>query len=160
MQPELWDRVQQLFLAAADLPPGEQRRLLDESCNGDAVLRGEVESLLAADGRNGESISQAVGSEAALLLQADSQPLTGARLGAYRVVRELGRGGMGAVYLAVRDDDQYSKQVALKVVKRGMDTAEVLSRFRHERQILANLDHAYIARLLDGGSTPEGRPFL
>jgi tetratricopeptide (TPR) repeat protein len=84
----------------------------------------------------------------------------GARLGAYRVVREIGRGGMGSVYLAERDDDQFHKLVAIKVVKRGMDTEEVLGRFRHERQILAGLEHAYIARLIDGGTTPDGRPFF
>jgi eukaryotic-like serine/threonine-protein kinase len=67
---------------------------------------------------------------------------------------------MGVVYLALRDDDQFQKQVALKLVKLGMDTAELLNRLRHERQILANLDHLYIARLIDGGSTAEGRPFL
>lgn len=84
----------------------------------------------------------------------------GERLGAYRILHAIGRGGMGAVYLAVRDDDQYRKQVALKLVKPGMDTVDVLRRFRHERQILAGLEHPYIARLLDGGSTADGRPFL
>src|SRR5262249_40010969 len=86
--------------------------------------------------------------------------LAGIRLGAYRLIEELGRGGMGSVYLAERDDDQFRKQVAVKIVKRGMDTREVLSRFRHERQILASLEHPYIARLLDGGTTPDGRPFF
>jgi tetratricopeptide (TPR) repeat protein len=90
----------------------------------------------------------------------DGRGLIGGRLGAYRIVQEIGRGGMGAVYLATRDDDQYRKQVAIKVVKRGMDTAEVLERFRHERQILANLEHPYIARLIDGGTTADGRPFF
>jgi len=90
----------------------------------------------------------------------ESEDVTGTRLSAWRVLQEIGRGGMGAVYLATRDDDQFQKRVAIKVVKRGMDTGELLSRFRRERQILANLDHPYIARLIDGGSTPEGRPFL
>jgi tetratricopeptide (TPR) repeat protein len=82
------------------------------------------------------------------------------RMGAYRILRAIGRGGMGAVYLAIRDDDQYRQQVAIKIVKRGMDTADVLRRFRDERQILAGLEHPYIARLLDGGCTGDGRPFL
>src|SRR5436305_9749862 len=112
MQPHTWDRVQRLFLSAADLPAGEQARYLDQACGGDRQLRAEVESLLASDRKDGEGISHAVGSEAALLF--DSQPLVGDRLGSYRVVRELGRGGMGAVYLALRDDDQYRKQVAIK----------------------------------------------
>ena len=81
-------------------------------------------------------------------------------MGAYRVLREIGRGGMGAVYLAERDDRQYRQLVAIKLVKHGTDTTEVLRRFHHERQILAGLEHPYIARLLDGGSTGDGRPFL
>jgi serine/threonine protein kinase len=163
-----WDRVQHLFLSAADLAPGEQARFIDFACAGDTALRAEVESLLASDRKNGAAISAAVEVEAALLF--DSPTLKGERLGAYRLVREIGRGGMGAVYLAIRDDDQYRKQVAIKVsrstsrrrprVKRGMDTVELLERFRHERQILANLDHPYIARLIDGGTTADGRPFF
>ncbi|HLW77326.1 MAG TPA: serine/threonine-protein kinase, partial [Bryobacteraceae bacterium] len=82
------------------------------------------------------------------------------RIGAYRIGGEIGRGGMGAVYLATRDDDQFHKRVAIKVVKPGMDTSEVLARFRYERQILANLDHPYIASLYDGGTTRDGRPFF
>ena len=82
------------------------------------------------------------------------------RVGTYRLVRELGQGGMGTVYLAVRDDDAFHKRVALKVLKRGMDTDAIVRRFRTERQILAGLDHPNIARLLDGGTTPDGRPYL
>jgi serine/threonine protein kinase len=83
-----------------------------------------------------------------------------ARIGAYRLVRELGQGGMGAVFLAVRDDDVFHKRVALKILKRGMDTEAIVRRFRTERQILAGLDHPNIARLLDGGTTPDGLPYL
>ncbi|MGD9903738.1 MAG: protein kinase [Vicinamibacterales bacterium] len=82
------------------------------------------------------------------------------RVGAYRLVRELGHGGMGTVHLAVRDDDAFHKRVALKVLKRGMDTDAIVRRFRTERQILAGLDHPNIARLLDGGTTADGRPYL
>ena len=88
------------------------------------------------------------------------EPMAGRRIGPYAVVREIGRGGMGAVYLAVRADDEYEKEVAIKVVKRGMDTDVVLRRFREERQILANLAHPSIAGLLDGGTTEEGQPYL
>ncbi len=84
----------------------------------------------------------------------------GRLVGPYRLVREIGRGGMGAVYLAERADGQYEQRVALKVIKRGMDTEQVLARFRAERQILASLDHPNIARLLDGGSTDQGVPFF
>ena len=91
-----------------------------------------------------------------------STPLDGpdARVGAYRLVRELGQGGMGAVHLAMRDDDAFHKRVALKILKRGMDTDSIVRRFRTERQILAGLDHPHIARLLDGGSTADGLPYL
>src|SRR5215472_3394471 len=153
-----WERIQGLFLEAVDLGPEERKRLLDTACAGDAALRGQVESLLAYDGAEEQGMADALADAAQSLF--GSEDVTGKRLGAWRVLREIGRGGMGAVYLATRDDDQFQKRVAIKVVKRGMDTAELLSRFRRERQILANLDHPYIARLMDGGSTPEGRPFL
>jgi serine/threonine protein kinase/tetratricopeptide (TPR) repeat protein len=84
----------------------------------------------------------------------------GGRLGPYRLIREIGQGGMGTVYLGVRDDDAFQKRVAIKVLKRGMDTESIVRRFRHERQILASLEHAFIASLLDGGSTPDGRPYF
>ena len=86
--------------------------------------------------------------------------LEGTRIGPYRIDRELGRGGMGTVYLAVRGDDQFQKRVALKVLKRGMDTDAIVQRFRNERQILASLEHPYISGLLDGGTTPDGRPYF
>jgi serine/threonine protein kinase len=158
MPVDLWDRVQAVFLSLADLSPEERAQQLDAACGADSELRREVESLLESDRASARTISSAIGSETALMLGIGT-PI-GDRLGAYRVVKEIGRGGMGAVYLAIRDDDQFQKQVAIKVVKQGMDTAEVLGRFRHERQILANLDHPYIARLLDGGTTPDGRPFF
>ena len=82
------------------------------------------------------------------------------RIGPYRVIRELGRGGMGTVYLAVRADGEVQKRVAVKVLKRGTDTDAIVRRFRRERQILASLEHPYIATLLDGGSTPDGLPYL
>src|SRR5262249_47711552 len=146
-----WQRVQELFLEAIDLPATERVRFLEQCSISDPDVFTEVESLLAADTDSHCPIENAIQDEAASLLE--SRMLIGERLGIYRIVREIGRGGMGAVYLAVRDDHEYSKEVALKVVKRGMDTAEVLERFRYERQILANLEHPYIARLFDGGTT-------
>ncbi len=86
--------------------------------------------------------------------------MIGRRLGAYRIEREIGRGGMGAVYEAVRVDKEFNKRVAIKLVKRGMDTDFILRRFRKERQILAALDHPHIARLLDGGTTDDGLPYF
>ncbi len=157
MRANTWQRIEYLFLQAVELPLAERSRFLDAACP-DARLRADVESLLAKDDEGDEKISFALAQEAALLLKAPT--LEGERLGVYRVLHEIGRGGMGAVYLAVRDDDQYQKQVAIKIVKRGMDTSDVLRRFRHERQILAGLEHPYIAGLLDGGCTRDGRPFL
>ena len=121
---------------------------------GDAGLRSEVERLLAAHEMAGPFIQVPAASLAGLGTVEDS--INGRRIGVYRVVGELGRGGMGAVYLAERADGQYEQRVALKLIKRGMDTEEVLDRFRAERQILASLDHPNIARLLDGGSTEQG----
>jgi serine/threonine protein kinase len=118
----------------------------------------EVESLLATDPDSDALIETAISEEANRLF--DDQVLLGERLGIYRIIREIGRGGMGSVYLASRDDAEFQKEVALKIVRQGMDTAEVLQRFRYERQILANLEHPYIARLFDGGSTEEGVPFF
>jgi tetratricopeptide (TPR) repeat protein len=153
-----WEKVQELFFAAVDLPAGEQRRFLEGACADNPDLRRELDSLLVADRTQPHDIVLAVEAAAKHLLGAD--PLIGARFGPWRVSREIGRGGMGIVYLATRDDAQFHKQAALKLIRTGMDTAELLARFRHERQILASLDHPYIARLIDGGTTPEGRPFL
>jgi eukaryotic-like serine/threonine-protein kinase len=158
MPSHTWEQIENLFLQAADLSRQEQKAFLDQVCGGDEDLRREIESLLHSDRKSGEKITRAVEDEAQSLF--GLSPIIGSRLGSYRVVREIGRGGMGAVYLAVRDDDQFQKNVAIKLVKRGMDTSEVLRRFQHERQILAGLDHAYIARLIDGGTAPDGRPFF
>jgi tetratricopeptide (TPR) repeat protein len=153
-----WEKVQQLFYEAADLAPAERVRFLDRACSGDQTLRREVESLLESDQTQPHDIGGLVEDAAQTFLGAD--PVVGARFGAWRVVDEIGRGGMGVVYLAVRADDQFQKQAALKLVKYGMESAELVGRFRHERQILASLDHPYIARLIDGGSDSAGRPFL
>jgi tetratricopeptide (TPR) repeat protein len=155
---ENWERIQDLFFAAADLPWEDQARFLDRHCGSDPIVRREVESLLAADPKMGEIVFSAIETEAQSLVALPTP--VGSRLGAYRVVKEIGRGGMGTVYLGTRDDEQYQKQVAIKLIRHGMDTADVLDRFRHERQILANLDHPYIARLIDGGTAPDGRPFF
>jgi tetratricopeptide (TPR) repeat protein len=153
-----WEQIENIFLQAADLPRQEQSAFLDHACHDHEDLRREVQSLLDSDRKSGEKITRAVEDEAQSLF--GLSPIIGTLLGAYRVVREIGRGGMGAVYLAVRADDQFQKNVAIKLVKRGMDTSDVLSRFQHERRILAGLDHAYIARLIDGGTAPDGRPFF
>jgi serine/threonine protein kinase/tetratricopeptide (TPR) repeat protein len=154
-----WDQIQEIFFKTADLPPFKRQAFLERACQGNAKLRSEVESLLRADAAGDSAIAAAIESEVSALLDDDAS-LAGARLGPYRLLKEIGRGGMGSVYLGERDDEHYRKQVAVKVVKRGMDSQEVLARFRHERQILAGLEHPYIARLIDGGTTPDGRPFF
>jgi tetratricopeptide (TPR) repeat protein len=153
-----WEQIENLFLSAVDLPLEQQAAFLDDACHGDRELLLEVESLLDSDRKSGEKITRAVEDEAQSLF--GLSPIVGSRLGSWRVVREIGRGGMGAVYLATRDDDQFHKNVAIKLVKLGMDTAEVQRRFEHERQILAGLDHPYIARLIDAGTAPDGRSYF
>jgi eukaryotic-like serine/threonine-protein kinase len=156
---ERWENIKVLFQEALERPPEERAGFLDEACVGDAWLRSEVESLLLSHEQAGSFIDHpATGAEEALLEDPGLRP--GERIGPYRLLQLLGTGGMGSVYLAVRDDDQYRKKVALKVVKRGMDSAEILRRFRGERQILATLDHPNIARLLDGGITAGGLPYF
>jgi hypothetical protein len=160
--PGKWERVQRIFLVAVDLSPEERTRVLDEMCGADAAMRAEVESLLGADctstGQLGVAVKAAIKTEAALLF--DQSRIAGARVGAYRLIREIGRGGMGSVYLAARDDEQYESEVAIKLVRPGFDTDFILRRFRRERQILARLHHPNIARLFDGGTTDEGIPYL
>lgn len=154
-----WDQVERIFLEAADLPPAEREVYLERECGGSAELRRQVEGMLAADDEGIDAVEAAIQSEAATVFD-DELSLVNTFLGPYRILEEIGHGGMGTVYLAERADDQYHKRVAIKVVRRGMDTREVLDRFRHERQILAGLEHSYIARLIDGGTTPDGRPFF
>jgi eukaryotic-like serine/threonine-protein kinase len=157
-----WEQVQQIFLAVADLTPDKQAALLDEMCEGDTALRDEVESLLRADSTGeatfGAAVKTALKKEAASLL--DGPRIEGSRLGAYRLIREIGRGGMGSVYLASRADQEYESNVAIKLVRPGFDTDFVLRRFRRERQILARLHHPNIGRLFDGGSTEKQIPYL
>lgn len=154
MTPELWQEVREILYEALNRPPAERPAFLEARCADQPDLRAEVESLLLA----------ASTSTSGILGVADhdegAADLTGTLIGPYRVLEEIGRGGMGTVYLAVRDDGQYEQRVAVKVVKRGMDTDLVLGRFRYERQILAFLSHSNIARLLEGGSTQEGRPYF
>ena len=130
--------------------------MLRESCADDAALLLEAERLLAHD----TAVFEEFAEFAAKRLGHNERDRIGERIGAYAIVGELGRGGMGAVYLAERVDGQFEKRVAIKVLKRGTDTDEVLRRFRIERQILAKLDHPNITRLLDAGTTNDGLPYF
>lgn len=158
MTPERWKRVEEIFLEAVELSPGQRDAWLDQACDGDSELRDEVTSLLASDGEVSETF---VGGKVHNAVVSFSQKSSeGARVGPYELIREIGRGGMGTVFLARRADDQYQNEVAVKLVRPGMDTDFILSRFRRERQILANLDHPNIAKLLDGGTTSDGLPYI
>jgi len=155
LDPDRWSEVERLFAAAADLDPRARARLLEREC-ADGEVRREVERLLSHDAA---STDRVVGP----IREAVASTDPGARrerIGPYRIEREIGRGGMGTVYLAARDDDEYRKQVAIKIVPGGADGEDLLRRFRAERQILATLEHAHIARLLDGGTTEDGLPYL
>lgn len=154
MEPQRWQRVKQILGEALDLGPAERVAFVASVCGDAPEVRAEVESLLAAEDEAGDFIEVPVFSES-------GPPLAeGQRVGAWRVLCELGRGGMGAVYLAERADEEFEKRVALKVIRRRAGVEEIVRRFRTERQILARLDHPNIARLLDGGSTEDGRPYL
>jgi serine/threonine protein kinase len=152
-----WRQVERIFLAVVDLNSAERKTVLGQMCQGDAALRAEVESLLETDVAEGE-IHTAIQSEAASLV--DGSIRAGSLVGAYRLIREIGRGGMGTVYLAVRADEQYESEAAIKLVRPGFDTDFILRRFRRERQILASLQHPNIARLLDSGTTANQVPYL
>src|SRR3989442_6092523 len=160
MEPERWQKIKRLFEAAENLTGPARSEYLEEACGEDQPLRAEVESLLASREQAGAFLSQhAANYVPGVWEQAGAAAAPGRRIGHYEIVRELGSGGMGSVYLAVRSD-AYRKQVALKLLRRGMNSDFILSRFRNERQILASLDHPNIARLLDGGSTDDERPYF
>lgn len=159
-----WQQIEAVFAAAIELPSEETSAYLDLTCNDDPELRREVENLLESDrrarGQIGSAVGQAAAAFAVQMQREHSLSQIGQRIGPYEIVREIGRGGMGSVYQAVRIDDQYIRSVAIKFIAQGMDTADALARFRTERQILATLQHPNIAGLLDGGTTPDGRPYI
>src|SRR5882724_212345 len=152
-----WQRLKHLLADALEQTSIEERTtMLRRSCADDATLLREAEDLLACDTTVFEQLAEL----ARTRLNQNEQDRIGERIGAYAIIRELGRGGMGAVYLGERADGQFQKLVAIKILKRGTDTDEVLRRFRTERQILANLEHPNITRLLDAGTTNDGLPYF
>ena len=159
-----WQRVTAIFDELVDSPAGVRQQSLDRLCAGDPGIRCDVEALLAADTlgekfeRNADIARDQLASD--WMEASGDAGLVGERIGPWRVMRELGRGGMGIVWLAERADGQYEQSAALKVIKRGMDSDAVLARFLRERQILARLIHPNIAHLLDGGIAADGRPFF
>jgi serine/threonine-protein kinase len=162
MEPERWQSIRRIFQEASELGGETRERYLAEACGADEALGDEVRRLLAnLDGQDGEQedelksiVSGAVASTS------DRVPREDERIGSYRIVEIIGEGGMGKVYLAERADAQYRQRVAIKIVGSHAATSQIIERFLAERQILANLDHPYIARLLDGGETDDGLPYL
>ena len=150
---EAWARITDLFGRALDCPATERAAFIAQLREEDPAAAMELESLLTAHDREGEFLPD---------LPTISPPLpdlAGRTVGPYRLVRQIGRGGMGVVYLAERADGAFTQRVAVKLLHGFLDDDRVL-RFRAERQILASLDHPNIARLLDGGTTPDGSPYL
>jgi serine/threonine protein kinase/tetratricopeptide (TPR) repeat protein len=152
-------RANELFLKALELPSAERHAFLDDACAGDAELRAEVESLLEANTCAGSFLESPA---CDLLATVDEPPLaerSGSVIGPYKLLEQIGEGGMGLVFVA-EQQRPVRRRVALKLIKPGMDTREVITRFEAERQALALMDHANIAKVLDGGTTASGRPYF
>ncbi len=159
MNPERWQKVKNVLETVLEKSPDARSIYLDEVCGTDEDLRREVENLLEfeqpeADLLENNAVSAVFANDSFVKNQ------TGKQIGNYKIIGELGAGGMGAVFLAERADGEFSQKTALKLIKRGMDSDAVLRRFFNERQILASLEHPNIARLIDGGTTDDGLPFF
>ena len=151
LTPERWQQVKNIFAAAQERDRSERSAFLTEACGPDEALRAEVESLLGAADREPADSPGA---------DAHPDPMMGQRIGAYKIEKQIGRGGMATVYLASRADEEYQRRVAVKVLLPELDNEELMRRFRSERQTLATLDHPNIVKLLDGGTTEQGLPYL
>jgi len=162
LSPERWRQAKELLATALEMHPAARSAYLDSACVNDPALRSDLDRLLAADKEAGREFlnTPAVATEIMENACDHASPRVGRRVGPYQIVEEIGAGGMGEVYRAFRADDQYHKQVAIKLVRAGQDSGFVVSRFKNERQILASLDHPNIARLHDGGTTDDGVPYF
>jgi eukaryotic-like serine/threonine-protein kinase len=160
MNSELWQQVRELFHGAMERSHEERAAYLDQACSNPDV-RQEVESLLRFHDQDSQAMERsAVGLLTRSVADAEHDRWIGNRIGPYQVIAKIGEGGMGSVYRAVRVEEQYLKQVAIKVVRTGLSSDHYLRRFRNERQIMASLDHPNIAHLLDGGATDDGTPYF
>jgi eukaryotic-like serine/threonine-protein kinase len=160
---ERWIEIDRLIQRALEIPEELRASFVNHSCGDDRALAEEVLELLATDGSEHAILDHTAERFAAPLLEnlpGKPDQMMGARIGPYRIVEEIGRGGMGAVYLAERADGEFEKRVALKLVKRGMDSEDIVRRFQLERRVLASLQHPNIAALHDGGVSDDGRPYL
>ncbi|MCY7375852.1 MAG: protein kinase [Pyrinomonadaceae bacterium] len=160
MKIENWEKIKSVFAEVLEEPKERRGIFLSKVCVNDAELRKEIESLLAAYDETTKHLIEDKEFGIGSILQPDATHYEGKQFGHYRIIREIGRGGMGAVFLAERSDGEFSQNVALKIMRRSFADHELERRFRRERQILASLNHPNIARLLDGGVSEDGEPFL
>ncbi|HXF42408.1 MAG TPA: serine/threonine-protein kinase, partial [Pyrinomonadaceae bacterium] len=173
MKPEDWALIEGLFNEALELDVSLREPFLREKEDAQPEIIAEVRKLLKSNEKSSTfldspafyqfSLSQPneqSGNYAGNEADQYTDIFLGRRFGVYRLVEQIGRGGMGAVYRAFRDDGEFKHQVAVKLLKRGMDTDFIIQRFKNERQILASFDHPFIARLIDGGTTIEGLPYF
>ena len=156
-----WDKIKSLFLEVIDLPPEERAAYLDKKCKDDLSLRKEVESLIESDQKVESFLEKPIIQNDELNTESTSpDSFIGMKIGNYQIEKKIGEGGMAVVYSAIRIDDQFKKSVAVKFIKRGMDTDEIIKRFSIEQQALAGLDHPFIAKIIDGGTTENGLPYF
>ncbi|HEU4511046.1 MAG TPA: serine/threonine-protein kinase, partial [Pyrinomonadaceae bacterium] len=158
--PERWQQVKTVLSEALQLDTEQQRQYLDSACANDDDLREEIDLLLAQQVDTANDVIEECAADAARLRLDQAANKVGSRIGAYKILKQIGHGGMGTVYLAERDDEQYRQQVAIKLINPGLGGESIRRRFRNEMQILADLNHPNIARLLDGGETADGLPYL
>ena len=157
MNPAEWQKIKGIFNAAIDLPENERAAFLDKH---DEITIQKVKNLLKANENANDFIAESAFVDVGLVDENETDFYVGKQIDDYKILEELGHGGMGTVYLALRSDETFDKKVAIKLIKRGMDTSAVLKRFVMERKILAQLENPNIASLLDGGSTADGLPYL
>ena len=160
MQTNRWSQVEAVFQGALERPLAEREQYLADACRDDPELLAEIESLLESDRDAENALHSLVADDLTEMTKSSVSADLGSQVGPYLLVRELDSGGMGVVYLAVRSDDHYFQIVAIKMIRKGLDSPELVQRFRVERQILATLNHPNIGAILDGGETREGRPFI
>ncbi len=156
MIPERWREAEEIFGEALEAPEESRREFLRRRCRDDKEMLTAVEGLLRSDGRAGSFLDSLVEETP----EPEPEISNERRVGPYRLLRKIAEGGMGSVYLAARADAEFDRQVVLKLIRQGMESAEVRQRFRVERQILASLEHPWIARLYDGGTSDENLPYL
>lgn len=161
IDPEDWQRLEPFFDELLDLDPNAREAWLAAFVETESGDRERLRELLAAhEAENGYLDTPLPEAAARLVAESMDDPLIGQTLGSFRIQREIGRGGMGVVYLGTRIDGEFDQDVVVKVLRLGVDSEETRRRFLQERQILATLDHPAIVRVLDGGFTPDGRPFI